>query len=105
MGANGMNLTVAVAVISVALIAVDVAKGNTEAVESPGVTDQDERHDMNEVRERNRACDCCSQCLAAQRDVRGKEEGPPALDGCRDCCDRCDSDLRLQQEMPPEIVK
>lgn len=100
-----MNLIVAVAVISVAFIAADVAKGNREDVEPPGFMDKDERQDSNEVRERKRACDCCSQCLAAQRTIRGKEEGPPALDGCRDCCSRCGSDLRLQQEMPPEIVK
>ena len=54
-------------------------------------------------RKREIACSCCKECMAARKEVRGQEEGPPAKNGCRDCCRRCP--LPDPRKMPPEIVK
>jgi hypothetical protein len=52
------------------------------------------------------ACDCCKKCLAAKKPVKSKEEGPPATNGCRDCCERCGPVKPLTPDkIPPEIIK
>ena len=52
------------------------------------------------------ACDCCKKCLAAKKPVKSKLEGPPATNGCRDCCKRCGPVAPLTPEkIPPEIIK
>ena len=100
-----MNKWIVAAVFSAAVLMANITTAETEQAHPPGVGDRNDRQDDSGRRVREQACDCCSACMAAKRSVRGKEEGPPALDGCRDCCLRCGRDIRNLPEMPPEIVK
>ena len=54
-----------------------------------------------------KACDCCMACKAATKDVKPeKENGLPATDGCRDCCERCGTEnLPIDDEKIPEKMK
>ncbi|SNB48015.1 hypothetical protein SAMN06269301_3509 [Geobacter sp. DSM 9736] len=87
----------------VCLMSVASAIGVTD---SPQSREPSERQGEESTREREEACECCMKCMAASRAVRGKEEGPPLKDGCRDCCRKCGTtDLPSQKSMPPEIIK
>ena len=76
-----------------------------------GIKEQSEPSERNQQieketdgqRKQEIACNCCKECMAAKKKVRGQEEGPPAKNGCRDCCRRCP--MPDPQKMPPEIVK
>lgn len=100
-----MNKWVLAAVFSAVVLMSNISIAETEQAEPSPFGDRDDRQNDSGRRAREQACDCCSACMAAKRSVRGKEEGPPALDGCRDCCRKCGRDIRSLPEMPPEIVK
>ena len=68
-------------------------------------SEQNRQPEENAKRKRDIACSCCKQCMAAKKEIRGKEEGPPAKNGCRDCCRRCGTVPHDKRKMPPEIVK
>ena len=80
-------------------------KNGTKEQSEPSQRNQQIEEEMNGQRKRDIACSCCKMCMAAKSDVRGKEEGPPAKNGCRDCCRRCGTVPHDQRKMPPEIVK
>ncbi len=72
--------------------------------QSPG-KDPRKTKDIDEKGERENACSCCRDCKAATHSIRGKEEGPPATDGCKDCCDRCGTvDMPVPGQVSPEIL-
>ena len=80
--------------------------GENERKELSAPSERNRQVDKDEQREREIACNCCKACREARKEIRGKEEGPPAKDGCRDCCRRCGpTQLPDQRKMPPEIVK
>ncbi|HEY3307279.1 MAG TPA: hypothetical protein VGJ93_02380 [Desulfuromonadaceae bacterium] len=52
------------------------------------------------------ACACCMACRAATKDVKPEDDGVPATDGCRDCCERCGTEnLPLDKNRIPEKIK
>lgn len=93
------------AVLIASMLLVGCATARSEPVElQPG----DVPSNRQQVRDRTEeyACDCCQKCKAAKRPVTSKEEGPPATNGCKDCCERCGSVLPPDpEEIPPEIIK
>ncbi|UFS68945.1 hypothetical protein LPW11_13680 [Geomonas sp. RF6] len=54
---------------------------------------------------RQKACNCCQECQAAMKTTKGKEEGPPKTNGCRDCCKRCGKKVPMDKSVPPEITR
>ena len=76
--------------------------GTTEQSEQ---TESNRQPEQDQKRKRDIACSCCKECMAAKKEIRGKEEGPPAKNGCRDCCRRCGTMPHDKRKMPPEIVK
>jgi hypothetical protein len=70
----------------------------------PAQKEGDTTPKTKEERTKDIACDCCMKCRAAQKPVSGKEEGPPAKNGCRDCCEKCGRKLPLDPQFPPEKV-
>lgn len=84
------------------LISISAEAGDPE--QSPATTLDKEQKKTDKAREV--ACDCCNQCLAATKPVKSKEEGPPATNGCQDCCEKCGkSELTPPEKIPPEIME
>lgn len=81
-----------------------------DGVEATGQGESTEKEprktkDIEETARRADACNCCRNCRAATHTVRGKEEGPPPGDGCKDCCDKCGaSDMIPPETIPPERI-
>lgn len=52
------------------------------------------------------ACECCKKCMAAKKSSTIEDEGTPATDGCRDCCERCGNiEKPIMEKIPPEIIE
>lgn len=58
-----------------------------------------------DIKKHDEACDCCMKCRAATSDVKSKNNGRPAANGCRGCCERCDENLPTDKDKIPEIIK
>ena len=97
------SIAVAIVLMLSSVMPVTGEHGTKEQSE-PSQQNQQIEEETNGQRKREIACSCCKMCLAAKREVQGKEEGPPAKNGCRDCCRRC-GPLPDERKMPPEIVK
>lgn len=86
------------------LFAATTARSEPVELQSPEEVPSDRQQMQDRAKEY--ACDCCQKCKAAKRPIKSKEEGPPATNGCKDCCERCDRVLPPDpEEIPPEIIK
>lgn len=112
----GVSLTSAVLLFFTASVIGEVAcpaakceEGLTQVAEVQGESTEKEPRkakDIDEMGKRQDACNCCRNCKAATHTVRGKEEGPPLQDGCKDCCEKCGgADMPIPERLPPETLR
>ena len=82
------------------------AIAQNEVKDQPEPSERNRQLEENGQLELEKGCACCKACMEARKEIQGKEEGPPAKDGCRDCCRRCGHiEVPDKRKMPPEIVK
>ena len=76
--------------------------GGTQNISDTGL---DNEQGKMEVKEQV-ACECCKECLAAKKSTGQGEEGPPASNGCENCCKRCGKIVKpVPEKIPPEIIE
>ena len=93
-------------VLLLALSSLQPAIAQNRALEETEPSERNRQLEENGQLEREEACACCNTCMEARKETEGKEEGPPAKDGCRDCCRLCGHlEVPDKRKMPPEIVK